>query len=138
MEDATFHPWPDSLDSAMLVLFLVVAIVLPVFGYIYAVVDFRRYLRSLRRAISTVVFRDMGTPEWARPKVPRCVQVFGLDWPCSQDDLTQAYRRKVKTLHPDHGGDQRRFLLLQRYFEEALEMVRKLDVPETESPAKSV
>ena len=125
MENAAPHAWPDSLDSAATVAFLLAAIALPALGYVLAYIDFRRYLRSLRRAISTLVYRDMGTPKWAQPKIPRCVAVFGLDWPCSEEELTQAYRRKIKKLHPDRGGDERRFRMLQRYFEEALAMVRK-------------
>ena len=125
MDTSSGHSWPDSLDTAAMLAFLLVAIVLPAVGYVFAYVDFRRYLRSRRRAISTIVYRDMGTPEWALPKVPRCVAVFGLEWPCSEEELTQAYRRKIKLLHPDRGGDERRFRMLQRYFEEALVMVRK-------------
>ncbi|HEY4312326.1 MAG TPA: J domain-containing protein [Pirellulales bacterium] len=125
MAQATPHSWPDSLDALALVAFIAVAIALPVLGYIFAYVDFRRYLRSLRRAISTIVYRDMGTPEWARPKIPRCVAVFGLEWPCSEDELTKSYRNKIKTLHPDRGGDERRFRMLQGYFEEALRLVRE-------------
>ena len=125
MDPATKHVWPDSLDSAATLAFLSAALALPVLGYVLAYIDFRRYLHSLRRAISTLVYRDMGTPEWAQPKVPRCVAVFGLDWPTSEAELTQAYRRKIKKLHPDRGGDERRFLMLQRYFEEALVLVRK-------------
>jgi hypothetical protein len=125
MDNPLGHVWPDSLDSAALVAFFIAAIALPAAGYAFAVVDFRRWLRSLHRAISTIVYRDAGTPEWARPKVPRCVSVFGLGWPCSEEELTKAYRQKIKGLHPDRGGDERRFLMLQRYFEEALEMVRK-------------
>jgi hypothetical protein len=129
MPETITHTWPDSLDSAATVAFLIAAIALPALGYILAYIDFRRYLRTLRRAISTIVYRDMGTPEWALPKVPRCVAVFGLDWPTSEEALTRAYRRKVKKLHPDRGGDERRFLMLQRYFEEALELVRRQELP---------
>ncbi len=118
------HRWPDTYDTVAVVAFLAVVLVLPVLGYVFAYVDIRRYLLSLRRALSTIVYRDMGTPEWARPRVPRCVAVFGLEWPCSEDELTQAYRRKIKSLHPDRGGDKRRFLMLQRHFEEALDIVR--------------
>ena len=128
MDPDSKHVWPDSLDSVATAAFLLVAIALPLLGYVLAYVDFRRYLRSLRRAISTMVYRDMGTPESAQPKVPRCVAVFGLDWPTSEAELTQAYRRKIKKLHPDRGGDERRFLMLQRHFEEALVLVRKQDV----------
>jgi len=124
MNESSLHRWPDSYDTVAVVAFLAVIVALPVLGYIFAYVDFRRYLLSLRRAISTIVYRDMGTPEWARPKIPRCVAVFGLEWPCSEQELTQAYRRKVKSLHPDRGGDGRRFLMLQRHFEEAILLVR--------------
>src|SRR5580698_5225985 len=100
MEKTAPHAWPATpLDAAVLVAFISVAIALPVLGYVFAYVDFRRYLRSLRRAISTIVYRDMGTPDWARPKIPRCIAVFGLDWPCSEEELTHCYRRKIKTLH---------------------------------------
>jgi hypothetical protein len=131
MDTTDLHVWPDSLDTAAVVAFLCAAIALPALGYVFAYVDFRRYLRSLRRAISTIVYRDMGTPDWAVPKVPRCVAVFGLDWPTSEQELTRAYRRKIKKLHPDRGGDERHFLMLQRYFEEALVLVRKQE-PTTE------
>ena len=101
----------------------------------FAVIDVRRYLRSLRRAISTIVYRDGGTPDWARPQVPRCVAVFGLAWPCTEEELTQAYRRKIKTLHPDRGGDERQFRMLQGYFEEALAMTRKQQAAAGPTPA---
>jgi hypothetical protein len=132
--DTTPHSWPDSLDALALVGFVALAIALPILGYIFAYVDFRRYLRSLRRAISTIVYRDMGTPEWARPKIPRCVAVFGLEWPCSEDELTKSYRNKIKTLHPDRGGDERRFRMLQGYFEEALRLVREQSTTASRAP----
>jgi hypothetical protein len=72
-----------------------------------------------------LVFRDDSVPEWARPKVPRCLVVFGLGWPCEKEELLRAYREKIKTQHPDHGGDQKQFLKLQAHFEEAMAMVRK-------------
>jgi hypothetical protein len=41
----------------------------------------------------------------------------------------QAYRQKVKELHPDHGGDERRFLILQAQFEEALTLIADHERP---------
>jgi curved DNA-binding protein CbpA len=43
--------------------------------------------------------------------------------PCTQADVLAAYRRKVKSLHPDLGGDQREFLRLQAHFEQAMALV---------------
>ena len=120
MNDGRVHNWPDSFDTTALLVFLAIVIVLPALGFVFAVVDVRRYMRSLRRAISTIVFRDSGMPEWARPQVPRCLVVFGLPWPCTKEELLRAYREKIKTHHPDHGGDERRFLALQAHFEEAM------------------
>jgi hypothetical protein len=39
--------------------------------------------------------------------------------------LLEAYRAKVKTLHPDRGGDQKRFLILQRQFEQASRYIQR-------------
>ena len=43
--------------------------------------------------------------------------------PCTADDILAAYRRKVKQLHPDLGGDRREFLRLQAHFEQAMELL---------------
>ena len=40
--DAPLHTWPDSLDAIALLAFLGVAIALPILGYVFAYVDFRR------------------------------------------------------------------------------------------------
>ncbi len=64
-----------------------------------------------------------GVPGWARRDTPRAVAAFGLRLPCSEEDLKHAYRKRVVQLHPDHGGDQRRFMMLQANFEEALAIV---------------
>jgi hypothetical protein len=88
------------------------------------VLDIRAYLRSLNRALSIVAKWSLpGIPDWARRETPRAVAAFGLRFPCTEEQLKQAYRKRVKQLHPDHGGDQRRFMLLQAQFEEALALV---------------
>ena len=50
-------------------------------------------------------------------------ELLGVPRDASADDLKRAYRTQVQRLHPDHGGDERRFLLLQAHFEEALAIV---------------
>ena len=62
-------------------------------------------------------------PEWVRKDTPRCILALGLTMPCTEADILAAYRRKVKTLHPDRGGDRREFLRLQAHFEQAMAFV---------------
>jgi hypothetical protein len=67
-------------------------------------------------------------PAWARQETPRCLVALGLRMPCTEADVLRSYRKKVKRLHPDRGGDQRRFLLLQADFEQALAYLREQTV----------
>ncbi len=111
--------WPDSLDSAVTIAFAAALVGTIVLGYVFMVLDYRAYLRSLRRALVRVAGYLPHVPEWARKETPRCLAALGLRMPCTQEDLLQAYRERVKELHPDRGGDRRRFLALQQNFEEA-------------------
>jgi curved DNA-binding protein CbpA len=51
---------------------------------------------------------------------------MGLRAPCTEEDVKRVYRCLAEQLHPDRGGDTRRFLLLQEQFEKALHYVREL------------
>jgi hypothetical protein len=117
------EPWPNSLDLAITIAFLSLAFLLPALGFVFMALDLRTYLRSLRRSLAVVARTFSGIPDWAHRDTPRAIAALGLRMPCSEEDLKRAYRRRVQKLHPDHGGDQRRFLLLQAHFEEALAIV---------------
>jgi hypothetical protein len=117
--------WPNSLDLVVTVLFVALAVILPAIGYVFMVLDFRAYLRSLRRGLVHLTHYMSGIPDWARYETPRSIAAFGLRMPCTEEDLKRAYRSLVMQFHPDHGGDERRFLLLQANFEEALELLHR-------------
>jgi DnaJ-like protein len=117
--------WPNSLDLVVTVVFLALAVILPAIGYVFMVLDFRAYLRSLRRGLVDITHYMSGIPDWARYETPRSIAALGLRMPCTEEDLKRAYRSLVKQFHPDHGGDERRFLLLQAHFEEALEILHR-------------
>jgi hypothetical protein len=117
--------WPNSFDLVVTTAFLALAVALPALGYVFMVLDFRAYLRSLRRGLVRFSHYMSEIPEWARNDTPRSIAAFGLRMPCSEEDLKRAYRKLVKQLHPDHGGNERRFLLLQANFEEALEILHR-------------
>jgi len=117
------HSWPTSFDAAVTVTFLVLVLLVVTLGYVFMALDICSYLRSLRRALVHVGRLLPEIPHWARHETPRSVAALGLSLPCSEDELKRAYRRRVKSLHPDRGGDQRRFLHLQQQFEQALEFV---------------
>jgi hypothetical protein len=120
-------PWPNSFDLVVTCLFLAIVVIVPAVGYVFMVLDFRAYLRSLGRGLILMVRSIYEIPEWARRETPPAIAALGLRLPCSQEDLNRAYRKRVKRLHPDHGGDQRRFLQLQAHFEEATSILASLE-----------
>lgn len=121
--------WPDPYNTAAAVIFAVLFFVVPALGYVFLVLDFRAYLRSLRRGLVRVFSPSAGEPSWYRPPIPTCLDAFGLGLQCTEDQLKRAYFERVKVLHPDRGGDQRKFLRLQARFEEALALVRNSPPP---------
>lgn len=117
--------WPTAVDSTVMLVFFAIALGTPVLGYVFLVLDFRRYLRSLRRALVVVVRQAPKIPYWALRDRPSCLTTLGLSSDCTEEEVMEAYREKVKTLHPDRGGDLQGFLKLQETFEEALRTVRE-------------
>ena len=113
----------DPLDATVIAIFFAMIILVPLAGYVFMVLDFRAYLRSLRRVVIVATQSFTTLPGWARVHTPRCIAAMGLQMPCTEEELKSAYRQKVKALHPDHGGDQRRFMILQAQFEEALTII---------------
>ena len=117
--------WPDAFDSAVTIAFFAFVVVAPAAGYFFLVADYRAYLRRLRGVLVIAINHFAELPAWARETTPRCVAFFGLELPCDETDLLHAYRSIVKDLHPDRGGDRRKFLRLQTNFEEAVEFLRE-------------
>jgi hypothetical protein len=116
--------WPNAIDVAATAAFLALVVLLPAAGYVFMALDIRAYLRSLERGLILAAHAFRGIPAWARKHTPPSLAALGLFLPCTEEDVKRAYRQRVMRLHPDHGGDQRRFLLLQAQFEEALAIVR--------------
>ena len=52
--------------------------------------------------------------------LPNCLEVLELSWPCTVKDVKDAYRRIVRSTHPDGGGSHDKFLELQAAYEQAL------------------
>jgi hypothetical protein len=118
-------PWPDAVDVAGILMFALAAFGLPALGYVFMAIDIRRYLRSLRRALVLVTAAAArSVPYWAIRDRPPCMQALELNLPCTEEQVLAAYRRRVKELHPDHGGDLQQFLRLQKHFDQALHLVR--------------
>jgi hypothetical protein len=118
-------PWPDGIDWTVTAGYLALAFGLAALGYVCMVLDIRAYLRSLRRALVLISHYRVELPEWVRRDTPRCILALGLTMPCTTEDVLAAYRRKVKRLHPDRGGDRREFLRLQEHFEQAMALLTK-------------
>lgn len=123
----------DAADITLMLIFLSLVIALPVAGYVMMVIDIRAYLRSLRRAMIVVRNHLTGLPSWALQHTPGCIRSLGLEMPCTEAQVKHAYRRLAEELHPDRGGDQRRFMLLQKQYEEALTFLRELEAEKTQA-----
>ncbi|MEX0610620.1 MAG: hypothetical protein WD229_00755, partial [Pirellulales bacterium] len=117
--------WPDGIDWTVTAGYVALAFGLAALGYVCMVLDIRAYLRSLRRALVLISHYGFDLPEWIRRDTPRCILALGLTMPCTTEDVLAAYRRKVKRMHPDRGGDQREFLRLQAHFEQAMAFLAK-------------
>jgi hypothetical protein len=117
------NDWPDGFDATVTAGYLLLVFGLPLLGYVCLAMDVRAYLRSLRRALVVATNYRLELPEWVLRDTPRCVSALGLALPTTADDILAAYRRKVKLLHPDRGGDRREFLRLQAHFEQAMAIV---------------
>jgi hypothetical protein len=123
---ASVESWPDAVDAAALTLYLSIAFGIPVLGYVFMAIDIRRYLRSLGRALVAVTSAARReAPDWLSRDQPPCLQTFNLTMPCTEEQVLTAYRRRIKELHPDHGGDLQQFLRVQKHFEQALHLVRR-------------
>jgi hypothetical protein len=123
LADTATKSWPDGIDFAVILWYAAIAFGVPILGYVFMVLDYRAYLRSLRRAIMVVTGYRSDLPEWMRKNTPRCILALDLVMPCTAEDVLAAYRRKVKVLHPDRGGDRREFMRLQAHFEQAMAFV---------------
>lgn len=116
--------WPDGVDASLTIFYLAILFGIPLLGYVFMVIDFRRYLRSLRRALVVVSQVVPVMPYWSLLQRPACLRTFGLELPCTEEEVLAAYREQAKTMHPDRGGDLQQFLQLQKHFEQALALVR--------------
>lgn len=124
LPNAPHTHWPGPLDQVAVTLFFVLVIGVPAAGYVFLVLDLRAYWRSFRRQLIKLAGGYTGLPSWVLEENPRCLSALGLRLPCDEDEVKAAYRRRVKRLHPDRGGDQQQFLRLQGHFEQAVQVVR--------------
>jgi hypothetical protein len=53
---------------------------------------------------------------------PACLVALGLSWPCTTSEVKDAYRRLIRSAHPDGGGSHEKFLDLQAAYAQALRM----------------
>jgi hypothetical protein len=123
------RPWPNGVDRVGILVFVTAILVLPLLGYWLTALDIRAYLRALRGALVRVGGGRRDLPDWLRDETPPCLRALGLSFPCSEADVKEAYRRLAKELHPDRGGDVRRFLLLQDHLEQASSFLRQRAQP---------
>lgn len=83
-------------------------------------------MRALRGVLVKITSpRADAPPDWLVEETPPCLRALGLELPCTEEDVKQAYRRLAKELHPDRGGEIRRFLKLQEHMDQASHYLRQ-------------
>lgn len=117
------HRWPDALDWLGLSALFALLVVAPAVGYVLVYLDYRAYLRSLRRALVIVRGYATSMPAWVIRDSPPCLAALGLSRGCTREDVLAAYRAKVKHMHPDAGGSRTEFARLQQHFEDAMALI---------------
>ena len=106
--------------------FLVAIVLLPVLGYWLTVLDIRAYLRALRGVLVRIssgraTISRIGS---AMRRLPASGH-SGSPGPVPNMTSSRRIGRLAKELHPDRGGDVRRFLLLQDHQEQAYYFLRQ-------------
>ena len=88
--------------------------------------EFFRVCSAARRTTGTYVHFSGQHSTGATPSqpAPACFALLGLTWPCTGRDVKQAFRIKVKTVHPDTGGNNEAFQALHKAYREALALVQ--------------
>ncbi len=85
--------------------------------------EFFRAYRTAREA--NRVFAEPGKASaHSSRRIPACVAALGLAWPCTAQEVRQAFRARAKTVHPDAGGSSEAFQALYRAYQEALALVK--------------
>lgn len=55
--------------------------------------------------------------------IPACITTLDLHWPCTKQEVQQAFRSQAKIAHPDVGGCSEAFRVLHQAYQEALALV---------------
>ena len=105
---AAAKDWPDGVDATITAFYLALVFGVPLAGYVLMALDFRAYLRSLRRALAVVADWVPTNPYWALRDRPPCLITLNLFPPVTEAEVMVAYRERVKQLHPDRGGTEHR------------------------------
>ena len=125
---ASARVWPDGFDLVVIGIFLILTVGLPAWGFYLMTTDLRSYVRALRGMLIKASRRFPDVPNWVRRETPPCILALGLHMPCSEQDVHRAYRRLAANLHPDRGGDLRRFLIVHEHFEAAADYIRTFEL----------
>lgn len=127
--------WPDPIDYIVIISLTIALVVAVVLGFGFMFFDLRAWHRAWRKALAIVRDYLPHIPAWAKYQTPGCLLSFGLRMPCTEADLLREYRKKVKHIHPDRGGDRKRFMKFQNDFEASLEFLRVSSSDQTFSNA---
>lgn len=85
---------------------------------IAAIAEFRAH-QELERP--SQVIKSTVVPVKTPPvKAPQWANVLGVKYPCTWEEVRQAYAKLVKEAHPDHGGSMESFVRIRAAYSQAV------------------
>jgi hypothetical protein len=59
---------------------------------------------------------------------PSCAVLLDIPWPCDEDTIKVAYRKKALLHHPDTGGNEEEFRQIETAYRQAMETIDNKDI----------
>ena len=83
----------------------------------------RQWPFEVQKLLMTMTMAEPSAQEEKKTPTPPCLEILGLDLPCTAAMVEDVFRERVRKAHPDRGGNVEEFVRLRRAYLEALDLL---------------